>query len=336
MSAVSYFQKFAQKENHVTNNTLLVLRHLYRASPRKVSLLLNALFEEDVPIGLEFQQQIKAAHSVPDALIKQQPLSLFLEAKLGGALNRDQIERHLNSIKALHLPLGSAILIGLTSEQLPVEQLESLKAKAEAEGVRFYSVTYSDLASELRKLCAEYEQDLLEVIEDYEAFLNAEGLIANPYRRLVVFPCGFSWAENIRFGAYYEPPSRSDKFHCRFLGIYRHKAISHVGKIEAAAICTITEGRLQVLTQEYGEFTERHRARIQQMIEATPYYDLASEPHRYYVVDGFIATDFRKISSGGIRGHRYFDLGDYSTGRLPGPRTTTDDVAAMLNQQTFE
>lgn len=52
MSRVSYFQRFSQKENHVTNNTLLILRHIYRAAPHKIGSLLNALLEEDVSIGL--------------------------------------------------------------------------------------------------------------------------------------------------------------------------------------------------------------------------------------------------------------------------------------------
>jgi hypothetical protein len=336
MSAISYFQRFSQKENHITNNTLLVLRHLYRASPRKVSLLLNALFEEEVAIGLEFQQQIRASHSVLDALIKQQPLSLFIEAKLGGTLNANQIERHIKSIKELNLPVGSAMLIGLTSEQLPPERLESLKGKAESDAIRFFSITYADLVAESRKLCADYEQDLLEIIEDYESFLTVEGLLANPYSRLVVFPCGTSWAENVRFGVYYEPPSRSTKWNCHFLGVYHRKAVSHVGQIEAAAICMMNGGKFLVQTEEYGTLTASHRSRIQQMIEATPYYDLASEPHRYYVVNCFLETNFRKVSSGGMRGHRYFDLSDYFDGQPPGPHTTTREVAAALNQQTFE
>lgn len=336
MSSISYFQRFSQKENHITNNTLLVLRHLYRASPHKVSLLFNALFEEEISIGLEFQQQIRASHSVPDALIKQHPLSLFIEAKLGGALDADQIERHVRSIKGLHLPVGSAILIGLTTEQLPTKTLENLKTRAEADGVRFFSVTYLDLAAELRKLCADYEQDLIEIIEDYESFLTAEGLLANPYSRMVVFPCGTSWAENIRFGAYYEPPARPAKWHCRFLGVYRHKAVSHVGLIEAVAVCMMDGGKLLVETEEYGRLTTSHRTRIQQMIEETPYYGLASELHRYYIVDHFLEIDFRKRSPSGMRGHRYFDLSDYFGGQPPGPHTTTQEVADALNHQTFD
>lgn len=336
MSAISYFQRFSQKENHVTNNTLLVLRHLYRASPNKISLLLNALFEEEVPIGLEFRQQVKSSHSVPDALIRQQPFSLFVEAKHGGALNSDQIKRHVKSIAGLGLPTGSAILIGLTKEHPSAELLATLKAEAEKEAIRFFSVSYVDLVSELRKLCADYEQDLLEIIEDYESFLTSEGLLANPYGRMVVFPCGTSWAENIRFGAYYEPPDRPAKWNCRFLGIYHQKAVSHIGQIEAAAVCLIQDGKLVVQKEEFGKLTGAHRSRIQEMIETTTYYDLAIEPHRYYVVDHFTETHFNKASPSGMRGHRYFNLADYFGDTPLTPAMTADAVAQHLDHQTFE
>src|SRR5690349_3260672 len=116
MSRVSYFQRFSQKENHVTNNTLLILRHIYRAAPHKIASLFNALLEEDVSIGLAFQQQMRGTHSVPDALITQTALSVFVEAKRGDDLDGDQLLRHLESIKRLDLPKGSGILLGLARQ----------------------------------------------------------------------------------------------------------------------------------------------------------------------------------------------------------------------------
>src|SRR3954462_12018263 len=88
MARVSYFQRYSQRENHVTNNTLLMLRHFYRTSPDKIGALLNALFEEEMSIGLEFRQQVGEKHGIPDALITQQSLSIYVEAKLHGPLLR--------------------------------------------------------------------------------------------------------------------------------------------------------------------------------------------------------------------------------------------------------
>ena len=41
MTEVSYF--FSQKENHITNNTLLMLRHVYQAALQNQQLVLRAL-----------------------------------------------------------------------------------------------------------------------------------------------------------------------------------------------------------------------------------------------------------------------------------------------------
>ena len=58
MSKVSYFQRFPQKENHAINNTLLVMRHFYQASPQKIEAFLSDLADDNFSIGLVFEQHI--------------------------------------------------------------------------------------------------------------------------------------------------------------------------------------------------------------------------------------------------------------------------------------
>ena len=65
MSRVSYFQRFSQRENHATNNTLLVFRYFYQASPFKLKGVLDNLLDSDLSIGLVFEQQVKLGSSVP-------------------------------------------------------------------------------------------------------------------------------------------------------------------------------------------------------------------------------------------------------------------------------
>jgi hypothetical protein len=83
MSQISYFQRFSQPENHATNNTLLVFRYFYQSSPFKIQRALTELVENDLSIGLLFQQQVRGDLSVPDALITQQPLHIYVETKRG-------------------------------------------------------------------------------------------------------------------------------------------------------------------------------------------------------------------------------------------------------------
>ena len=74
MTNVSYFQRFSQRENHATNNTLLVMRFFYQQSPQKLETVLADLVGEELEVGLVFEQQIKSSASTPDALISQRPV----------------------------------------------------------------------------------------------------------------------------------------------------------------------------------------------------------------------------------------------------------------------
>ena len=79
MSRVSHFQRFSQPENHATNNTLLLLRYFYQSSPFKIQSVLTSLLDAELSIGLTFEQQIRGDASVPDALITQEPMRIFIE-----------------------------------------------------------------------------------------------------------------------------------------------------------------------------------------------------------------------------------------------------------------
>jgi hypothetical protein len=87
---------------------------------------------------------------------------------------------------------------------------------------------------------------------------------------------------------------------------------------------------------EFGELSAVDRDNIQKMIENTEYYDLAAEEQRYYIVDQFYETDLRKVSYGGMRGHRYFDLADLIPCFAATLETTGAEVAAQLRGKEFD
>lgn len=333
MSRVSYFQRFSQPENHATNNTLLVLRHFYQSSPFKIQRALTEIVEQDLSIGLSFQQQIRGEASVPDASITQEPLHIYVETKRGGDLDPDQVQRHLQTI-AKSKTRGGDILIGLTKEQIAEADRKTLAANAAAQGIAFAAVTFSQVAEALRQECAPHESELLAIIEDYETYLADERLIEEREKWLVVFPCGTSIAENVQFGLYYEPPSRPCKRH-RFIGVYNRKAVVYVGKVEAVAVASFKESGVDFI-QEEGTLTDEHRQRIRAAVEATRYYDLKAEPHRYYLVDHFAGTDLKKTSPGGIMGYRYLDLSHILPSFDPRKNYSTDEMAAALKGHTWE
>lgn len=338
MSRVSYFQRFSQPENHATNNTLLLLRYFYQSSPFKIQRLLTSLIETDLSIGLTFEQQTKGSASVPDALISQEPLRIFIETKRGGELDSDQIRRHFKSVgehqgKTDHS--DGTVLIGLTKEPIAESARKSLTAEAASRGIRFAVVTFSQIVVELKAQCADFERELLSIVEDYESYLAEENLLEERNQWLVVFPCGTSIAENVRFGLYYEPPSRPCKRNYRFIGVYNRKTVAYVGTVEAIVVASWADENVS-FTVEAGKSTPEQTERIKNVVEATSYYDLKGNPLRYYLVDSFIQTNAKKTSPGGIMGLRYLDLSKMISSYLPRKDYTSTDLAAALHGSTWE
>src|ERR1035438_7346761 len=140
MSRVSHFQRFTQQENHATNNTLLLLRYFYQSSPSKMQNVMNSLLGTELSIGLTFEQQvrIKGGTGVPDALIKQEPLRIYVETKRGGDLELDQIKRHITTIVGIEAGTnrgGGIFLIGLTKEPIADGNRKALAALAASKGI---------------------------------------------------------------------------------------------------------------------------------------------------------------------------------------------------------
>ena len=198
---------------------------------------------------------------MPDALITQEPMRIFIETKRGGAVDSAQIRRHFESIAQHKVGTGrrdGTVLIGLTKEPIAESARKSLAAEAALQGITFAAVTFSQIVEALRAQCADFERELLSIVEDYESYLAEEGLLEERNQWLVIFPCGTTIAENARFGLYYEPPSRPCKRNYRFIGVYDRKAVAYVGTIDAIAVVSWSEGGF-TLTEEAGRLTGDHR-----------------------------------------------------------------------------
>ncbi len=145
MTKISYFQRFSQRENHVTNNTLLVMRHFYQASPQKISVVLSDLANDDLSVGLEFGQQVRLSDGVPDALISQAPLDIYIETKRGGQLDQEQIKRHIGSMAKNSAIRSQTILLGLTRTSIEKKVRDELIGEAKIKNIIFVPITFADI-----------------------------------------------------------------------------------------------------------------------------------------------------------------------------------------------
>ncbi len=332
MAEVSYFQKYSQKENHITNNTLLMFRHLYRLSPLKFEAFLHGVFGDDkVKIGVIFQQQTKGSSSIPDAVISQKSINIFIEAKAEGSLYLEQIERHIKTVSDKDLSKGTGILLGLTKEKLSEKDKELFSDTCEEKGIQFIASTYLEVISILRSLSSEYELELVEIINDYEEFLRNSDMLPNPFN-MVIFPCGTSWKENIEYGVYYEGANKL-KANASYIGIYTNKKITHLGKIKGTVCCKVENGDLVVDggNAETGSISEEEYNKILCMINNTNYYALGEDFERYYIIEKLYETNIRKTSSGGVMGRRYLDLRDFSSTKLSEDHSMEEIVNFVSN-----
>jgi hypothetical protein len=334
MSRVSYFQRYSQKENHATNNTMLLLGHFYQASPFKLERALNSLIGQELAIGLSFEQQVRGQGSVPDALISQNGFRVYVETKRGADLDVSQIQAHLDHISETHVEGKEDILLGLTKTPIIPSQENELLEYAKNKSVVFSAITFSQIVDALKGECSTSDQILVEVLDDYEEFLRSEDLLNDSNRWLAIFPCGQSYGENRDFGIYYTDPKRPVRRVGDLIGIYAQKTVSLIGEVIAVVLSSPAAER-PVLEIESGELNEEGLNRIQDMIAATSYYNLSSEPHRFYVTSGFHETSIKKASLNGIQGMRYLDLVELVTSFDLANKHQIEDLAEMLKGTEF-
>ena len=336
MTNVSYFQRFSQKENHATNNTLLVMRFFYQQSPQKLETVLADLVGEELEIGLVFEQQIKFSASTPDALISQRPLELFFETKRGGKIDKAQIKRHIQSMVRTDRPLSRKLLFSLTRTPISEDDCVELSKHALGASITFVATTFVDIVLALRRCCAPHETDLQNILNDYEEYLDSEDLMQLG-EVMTVVPCGTSMAQNKKFRLYFEPSSRPSKARRKFIGLYKDKCVQQIGRINTVIIGRLGRDAFNVQSIELGNPSDDDLGRIVDAIRASSYSPILKEElHRYYLFDELEETAIHKKSRGGIWGPRVFNLSDWLDYSKPGMEYSTAEAAQQLRGKCFD
>ncbi|MFK4784817.1 hypothetical protein [Fusobacterium sp. MFO224] len=133
------------------------------------------------------------------------------------------------------------------------------------------------------------------------------------------------------------PSSRKVSDH-KYIGIYFHKEIIGIGKIKKRINITVKNGKI---SESNKKLTEDEKNRIQGIITDSYKeldWDLGSCEHEYTIVDKFYETSYKKISSGGLQGHRFQNLKDILKDHLDkkGKLPTTETIAALLSKKEWK
>ena len=337
MSRIHYFQRYSQKENAVTNNTLLLFSRLYQYSPlRFEDFLHDILVDIPIEVGVDFKQQTrtktgKKKTSIPDGLLSQNSFRIVLETKLDNNFTLRQLKGHLSAFgnettKVLLLLKPVSITI---EQRRKIEELVKDFNKDHDANIQLVATTFEDLISSYERVLKDRDYDMRDLIQDYEQFCDDDGLLPHVDHTMRAVSCGKSLNENFEFNLYYHPADWSYRLH-KYIGIYSNKSVRGIGEMENVIHADMIGNKLNIIDSTE-PITDGQRKRI---IKVIPHakehcgYNIQHN-HKFFLVKHFYPTDYHKVSKGPLRGTKYFNLlKKLGVEELPG----TEEIAVRLRE----
>ena len=332
MSSIHYFQRYSHPENVATNNTMLLLSRLYQDAPNKFNGFLNELLDDnDLAAGVIFKQQQKGKGSIPDGSLSQVSFKVLVETKLHKNFSLHQLTEHLNGFGTEQYQ----VLLSLS----PTQPDKSLKSQIETAvsiyndqhktSVKYLPTTFQEIVTKFNNSLEDHDYELIEIINDFEAYCIQDKLITNIEEKMRVVPCGWTLQENFKFNIYYDPADRGYSDH-NFLGIYADKAIRGIGKVENIITANLLpSGNLQII-ESNSAVTPQQEQNIIGVIAAAKAinnWDIATG-HKFFSVEQFYPTNYRKTSKYPLQGSKFFNLKELlQLTNLP----STQEIARILN-----
>ena len=222
MSNVFYFARYSQRENFTTNNTLLLMYRLYETSRRRFQAFLTNLLDEtaDSPIafiGLQMSQQEPSSKSVLDGFLYQSAVRIGIEAKAPGAeFDKRQFLNHLERFDRG----GSGYLLLLRRDKVDLTEptWRHLHEEASSRRVIMASITFQQIIDSFRSCLRDRDDELHELIDDFESFCSESDLLTTDDSTAFVPPCGQSFEINVKNKRYFCPSDWSRR-NVTYLGV---------------------------------------------------------------------------------------------------------------------
>lgn len=325
MTSIHYFPRYTQKENVVTNNAMLFLSRISSHKPELLQELIHNCIpsEEDrIVVGVDFSQQVRGPKRIADGVISQSSFEILVETKLYENFDANQLAGHLEHF--IKNDSKNSVLLSLAPTRPDVGFIENFNREVAAfnqrseRTVRFRCLTFQKLVSVFRSLISDQDDDMKNLADEFEAYCRSEDLIPRHRHTMRAVLCGSSLEFNLKEGVYFHSSDRGYSHH-GFVGCYDRKAIRGVGKLDGIVRAD--------LNQETGEFdrqeslpsypgkspldlTEEVLNKIRTAIDyAKKAHDWdISTGFTFFIVDNFVETEFKKESSGPLRGTKNFDL----------------------------
>lgn len=310
---IHYFQKYHEKENVATANTMLLLSRLYSYSSDKFFRFLKSeYFSDSFNPEIIFTLQEKSVDSIPDATITQESFKIVVETKMSDWFYEEQLLRHLNSFRDEKYRVMITLAPKLMEESKKAAFEEKLKQYNESQRypVIHINTTFEAMANAISDILDDRDYDMQDVLADYLNYCYTDGLIpvSDAWKYMRMQLAGATFDFNISSNVYYDKAERGFRAHDT-LGLYKNKSVRAIGKVVARITAVETENGVKY-NAEFGELTDERKEIIERaMADGDSHgYDLRTIEHRYFFVDKFYETDFKKVTPRAPMGTRIFDL----------------------------
>lgn len=309
---IHYFQRYHSKENVATANTMLLLSRLYSYSSDKFFRFLKSeYFSDRFEPEIVFTLQEKSEESVPDATITQEGFKIVVETKMSDWFYSDQLLRHLKSFKEERNKVLITIAPELMSQDKKAKFEEQLREYNENHDypVIHINTTFELLAEAVQGVIDDRDYEMQDVLDDYLNYCYNDNLILVPdsWKWMRVQLAGTTFDFNIRQKLYYDDIDRGFRAH-DYLGLYKEKSVRAIGRITDIITAVLEEDGEITYSVEKGEIDDNKKRDIAIAIEDGKNYGYSLTKTRFFFVDKFYETDFRKTTPRAPMGSRVFDL----------------------------
>lgn len=309
---IHYFQRYHSKENVATANTMLLLSRLYSYSSDKFFRFLKSeYFSDRFEPEIVFTLQEKSEESVPDATITQEGFKLVVETKMSDWFHSDQLMHHLKAFKEEKNKVLITIAPTLMAKDKKAAFEKQLREYNEKQDypVIHVNTTFELLADAVQSVIDDRDYEMQEVLDDYLNYCYNDGLIIVPdsWKWMRVQLASTTFDFNTEKNIYYDDIDRGFRAH-DYLGLYKQKSVRAIGKITDIITAVAEDDGNLTYHVEKGSIDEHKKNDIVAAIKDGKNYGYMLNKTRFFFVEKFYETDFKKITPYAPMGTRIFDL----------------------------
>ncbi len=340
MKNVHYFQRYHTKENMHTANAMLLLSRLFYYSPDKFyDFLRQHLFDETANLELQIGLQYKDENvkTIPDAIITQESFKVVIETKLHNNFNMEQLKGHIDAFNNEHYKL----LLTLDCEDISEEDRDNIRNLCVDKNISHIHLTFASLIEYVGDCIDDRDTEFQDILDDYAAYCDDNNLLPKNKFKVDMRLAGTTINKNMELNLYYDGADKGFST-CGYIGLYTNKSMRAIGKITKRCVVTVKNTDIDDLQlevkNEIGNIDNNEENRIKSAIKDSKNYDydLLTHPHRFFFVEKFYETDFRKTSKRAPQGNRLFDICQILEIKDSKELPDTEKIAEALKNKTWE